>query len=349
MDTGNIRKLPEFDDHRVVSVVFDEKSGLEGYIAIHNNNLGPAVGGTRMFAYARKRDGLRDVLRLSRAMSYKCALAGVKYGGGKAVIIGDPKKLKSKKLLKAYAQNIGKLGGAFYTGEDVGISEEDVQYMLTVAPYFIGKSGVAGDPSPYAAMSTYVAMKAVVTKVLGKNSTKGLKVGVKGVGKVGSTLVEMLIRDKAELYIADIDRKAVSRIRSRFSNVKVVNHEDIIGLKLDVFAPCAMGNEVNESTIDSIGANVICGGANNQLANEKMGDELYKRGICYVPDYVSNAGGLIDVVDELEDGGYTKSRVIKRINNIENTVLNIMNSSRSRNLSTNRVADEMAEKIFLKN
>lgn len=341
-------ELEEYDDHELVREIRDEITGLEGLVAIHSSKLGPAVGGTRMYPYANKREAVRDALRLSRAMTYKCALAKVPYGGGKAVIIGDPVKDKSKELIKVYASQIGKLGGMFYTGEDVGISEEDVQVMLEVAPFFIGRSGVAGDPSPYAALSTFVAMKAAVKKLFGRDGVQGLTVGVKGVGKVGGRLVQLLVESGARVLIADIRKEATEDLRAKYRGVIIVDPLTIQAREMDVYAPCALGGEFREETIGELKCRLVCGAANNQLVNREAGEALYAAGIWYVPDYVANAGGLINVVDELEKNGYSRKRVMKRIKRVGLTVERIISKAQKDKKPPSWVADEMVRAVIMK-
>lgn len=341
----NFKQFKEFDNHKLVKRFEDNATGLKGYVSIHNDNLGPAVGGTRMFPYQSEEDAIKDVLKLSKAMSYKCALAGVKYGGGKAVIIGDPKN-KTPELIKAYAKEIDKLHGEFRTGEDVGISEDDVQLMLEVSPFFIGKRGFAGDPSPFASLSTFYSIQIACELWLGVKNLEGLTVAVKGVGKVGSELVRLLVNEKAIVYVADVNPDAIDKIKTSFPKVKISDSSTIHTLSVDVFSPCAMGNEVTQSTKSEIRAKIICGAANNQLGTAEIGDWLHEKGILYIPDYIANAGGLINVVDELEPGGYNKERVDKRIKNIKNTVIKIINASSKNNKSTTKIADQAAEEIL---
>lgn len=339
------RKFKEFNNHKLVKRFEDQATGLRGYIAIHNDNLGPAVGGTRMFPYFSEEEALKDVLRLSHAMSYKCALAGVNYGGGKAVIIGNP-RYKTPQLIKAYAAEVDKLDGKFTTGEDVGISEDDVQLMFEVSSHFIGKRGLAGDPSPFASLSTFYSAQVACDLFLGAKNLKGISFAVKGVGKVGGELVRLLVEEGAVVTIADINEAAIEETKSNFPNVKIADPTIIHTLPVDVYSPCAMGNEVTEATKEQIKAKIICGAANNQLSSPEMGDWLFEHGILYIPDYVSNAGGLINVVDEMEPGGYNKERVDSRIANIKNTVAKIINASKENNKSTTRIADQAAEDIL---
>lgn len=348
LENKYLQQFSEFDNHKNVVEIEDKKTGLHGFISVHNTSLGSAVGGTRMFPYASREDALRDALRLSRAMTYKCALAHMKHGGGKGVIIGDPAKDKTDSLLLSYAENIDALKGEFSTGEDVGISEENVQLMLTKSPFFLGKSGQANDPSPFASLSTFFSIKAALGVKKDFNDLSGITVAVKGLGKVGEKLVRLLLEGGATITGADINESAVKNIQKKYPSVKIVSHEAIHKERVDVYAPCALGNEFSMQNIDELQSNIICGAANNQLASPQVGDELYKRGIVYVPDYIANAGGLIDVADELETGGYNKDRVLERIANVHDTVTKILKLSKEKNSAPNRVADEQGEKIFQK-
>jgi leucine dehydrogenase len=299
-----------------------------------------------MFSYSNNEAALFDVLRLSRAMSYKCAIAGVKAGGGKAVIIGDPKKIKNEALLRSYAEEIKNIQGRFYTGEDVGITESDVQYMLKISPFFIGKSSLAGDPSPYASMSVYFSMQAAANFVWGNNSLKNKKIAIKGVGKVGGGLLDYLVKENADIIISDIDDTRLKEIQSKFPKINICNPQEIHKSQVDIYSPCAMGSEFTEKNMNEIKAKIICGGANNQLLNEDVGDWFFSHNIIYIPDYVSNGGGLINVVDELEQGGYSKNRVIQRIKRTSELVDRILNISKKEGKSPNRIANMMAENIF---
>lgn len=343
---SKLKKYPEFDEHRLVMRIEDKESGLKCFIAIHNDNLGSATGGTRMYDYRSEEEALLDVLRLSRAMTYKCALAGVKFGGGKGVIIGDPKKDKSEDLLRSYARKVNELGGKFTTGEDVGITEDDVQLMLEESPYFNGKRGLGGDPSPYTALGNFYAIQTAATEVFGSDDLSGKTVAVKGVGKVGSELVKLLIEEGINVYIADIDSMALDRVVVEYPHVKVVDPVEIHRLKVDIYAPCALGNEFTQKNKKEVKAKIICGSANNQLLSPDIGEWFFQNSVLYIPDYVANAGGLINVVDELEESGYQKERVLARIENIKDTVLKILELSRKRKKSLNLVADELAKQVF---
>lgn len=348
VENGVLKKSGEFDEHKRVVKITDADSGLYGYIAIHNDNLGSAVGGTRMVPYETPEDALDDVLRLSRAMSYKCALVGVPHGGGKGVLIGDPSKDKTDALLRAYAKAISKLNGIFYTGEDVGMAEADVHLMLNEAPFFIGKPGQAGDPSPFAALSTFYSIQTIAEIVFGSADLHNRTVAIKGVGKVGSELVRLLAEQDAKLVIADVNRDAVRRVISKFPSVQVVRPEEIHKQVVDIYSPCALGHEFTPQTMLQIKAKIICGAANNQLADQSVGDWFFAQNIHYVPDYIANSGGLIDVVDELEPGGFNSARVIQRIEKVKDTVRGVFKMAQVSNQPPNRVADLLAEDLFKK-
>ncbi|MEK7554847.1 MAG: Glu/Leu/Phe/Val dehydrogenase dimerization domain-containing protein [Patescibacteria group bacterium] len=343
---GKLEDFPEFDSHKTVYRFENSSVGLRGFIAIHNDNLGPATGGTRMFPYVSEEEALRDVLRLSRAMTYKCALAGVHHGGGKAVIIGDPEN-KSEQMLRAYAQAINEADGRFFTGEDVGITEDDVQVMLEESRFFIGRRGVAGDPSPYAAKSVFATMQVAAGELWGDEDLFNRSVAVKGAGKVGGELIRLLVNAGAKVIAADVKPAAIEAVEKKYPQVRVVDSATIHKEKVDIFSPCALGNDFTKENVAEVRAAVICGGANNQLASDDIGDWLFRRNILYVPDYVANAGGLINVVDELEKDGYNRRRVLERISKLKNMLHTIFLFTRQKHQPSNRVADQLAESIFL--
>ena len=297
----------------------DKKSGLTAYISIHNSKLGPALGGTRFYPYLNEQEAIDDVLNLSKSMTYKCSIAGIRHGGGKGVIMGDPAKDKNKNLLKSYAEFIDKLQGSFYTGEDVGLTESDVQYMLTVSPFFIGKSNQAGDPSEYASLSVYKLMKAGAQKIFGTESLAGKKIGIKGLGKVGLGLMKLLSVEKAIIIGTDLDKNALLRAKALYPSLQVISAEQILSTEMDIYAPCALGNEFTLENVSHLKARLICGGANNQILEKGVNAKLYSKNILYIPDYLANAGGLINVADELEESGYSHDRVIQRIENLVET------------------------------
>lgn len=347
MKTTNFKSLKEFDNHELVMSIEDQEYGLKGFVAIHNSKLGlPVVGGTRMFPYLSEEEALKDVLRLSRAMTYKCAIAKVSHGGAKGVIIADPRKDKTEKLLKAYAERVNSLKGKFYTGEDVGITQEDVNIMLKFSDYLIGKPELAGDPSPYASLSAFYSIETAVNFIFRKRSLKNLKVAVKGVGKTGRELVSLLYKAHALIYVSDVDRENLSQIEKKFPKVKIVDNKKIHTLGIDVYAPCALGEEFSMKNAAEVKAKIICGTANNQLADNQVGDWFFRHSITYIPDYVANSGGLINVVDELTPDGYKETRVLERINDVKNTIKEILNLSYKTNKSPHRIADYIAESYF---
>lgn len=340
--------LPEFDGHESVSFIEDKATGLKGFIAIHNTNLGPAAGGTRYWKYASEEAALRDVLNLSRAMTYKCALAGVHYGGGKAVIIASPRYKKNEALLKAYANKVNQLNGSFYTGEDVGIGEKDVQILAKYSYFIIGRPGMGGDPSPWAALGVFYAIQASLKFLFGNSEIKDRTFAIKGAGKVGGELCRLLYENGGKVGIADINRKKTEALRKSFPGIEILNSSEIHQKAVDVYCPCALGNEFNAQKVAELQCKIICGGANNQLASQKIGELLYEKGIVYIPDYVANAGGLINVVAELDKDGYSKENVEDRVKQIRVTVKAILESANKSRESTSRVTDEFAQEIFLK-
>lgn len=346
LETSFLLQSKEYADHESVFRFADPASGLKGFIAIHNTRLGPALGGTRIFPYGSEAEALDDVLRLSRAMTYKCALAGINYGGGKGVIMADSDQAKTPALLRAYARSVHDLAGKFFTGEDVGVTEADVQLMLQTSPYFIGKSGQAGDPSPYAALSTFFAMQEAVEFLFGSKELHGRRVSIKGLGKVGSELARLLHEAGAEAVGADISLLAIAEIQRKRIPVTMVSPKDIHRQAVDVYAPCALGNEFTTGTAEDVQAKIICGAANNQLTSPAVGDWFFSRQMIYVPDYVANAGGLIDVADELEPGGYQRPRVMNRIGALKTTLREILALSKREQKPTNRIADMLAEDRF---
>jgi len=345
---NSITNFAEFDKHEKILPFEDKNTGLKGFIAIHNTNLGPAAGGTRYWTYASEEAALHDVLNLSRAMTYKCAMSGVQYGGGKGVIIADPGHKKTEDLLKEYAKQVNLLNGKFYTGEDVGIGEQDVRILAKYSNFIIGRPGIGGDPSPWAALGVFYAIQASLQFVFGSDEIKGRTFAIKGVGKVGSTLCHLLSQNGGIVTIADLDPQAVKTIRASIPNVKVAAPSTIHTLPADVYCPCALGNEFTEQTVLELRCKIVCGGANNQLASQEVGDLLFKRGITYIPDYLANAGGLINVVAELDQGGYSKEHVTERVKQIRVTAKAVLEDAHKNNESTSRVTDYLAQDIFLK-
>lgn len=330
-------------DHEQVVFCRDEASGLRAIIGIHNTTLGPALGGCRMYPYASERDALIDVLRLSRGMTYKAAVSGLNLGGGKAVVIGDPKKDKSELLWRALGRFIEGLGGRYITAEDAGTSMRDMEFMRMETTNVVGISralGGSGDPSPVTALGVFSGMRAAVQEQFGKQSVAGLKVAVQGVGHVGYNLVGHLVRAGAKVFVADVDAEAVKRTVSDF-RVEGVAPQDIYDVDCDIFAPCAMGGSLNEKTIERLKCAVVAGAANNQLGDEKTdGARLVERGVLYSPDFVINAGGLINVANELE--GYNQERALDQAEGIYDILKAVFACAKSDNIPTYRAANNLA-------
>ena len=340
--------LPEFDDHELVAFFEDKRTGLRSFVAIHNTNLGPATGGTRYWNYRSEREALRDALRLSQAMTYKCALARVPHGGGKGVIMANSHDPRKRRFLTAYAKRINLFNGSFTTGEDVGINVDDIKLMLRHSPFVNGKPNIAGDLSPWAALGVFSAMQGALESMYGSADFEGRTVAIKGIGKLGAELCLLLHKQGARIIVADIDRARVKMIKRRFPGVAVVSPADIARKKADIYAPCALGDEFDKKTIPQLRAKIVCGGANNQLASKEDGERLHSWGILYVPDYLANAGGLINVVAELDKHGYSRRRVAKKVRAIRQTTKKIIALSRAHNKPTSEVADRLAESIFRK-
>ncbi len=344
------KKHVEHKDHVAVVFLCDIETGLRGFIAIHNNMLGPAVGGTRLRYYKDENEALTDALRLSRAMTYKCAMGSVPFGGGKAVLMAPKNITQSQKraLLIAYANRLNLLGGHFFTGEDVGIDESDIALLSQHSDFIIGRPKIGGMPARYAAISVCISIEASLGEKFGNETFVGRSFAVKGLGNVGKELCALISAKGGTLVVADIDPKRTSAARTLFPDIRIVPHTRIHMQKVDVFVPCALGDEFNQKTIPELGCAIVCGSANNQLSTAKDGARLHKRKILYVPDYVANAGGLINVVDELHEGGYSEPRVTDHIQHIKVTVKEILAQSRISNIPTNEIADAIAEKRFKK-
>jgi leucine dehydrogenase len=283
---------PEFDAHEQVCFFNDEATGLRAIVAIHSTALGTAAGGTRFKPYASNREAADDALRLSRAMSYKSALAGLSVGGGKAVIVGDPLKLKSRDLLHAYGAFIDRLGGLFSTGEDVGMGMADIDMVSEVTRFVGGTSSGSGDPSVHTAVGVMHGLEAVASHRFGLDGLSGLKVAVQGLGAVGMGVAERLHAAGASLVVADVRDEVVAQAVERFG-AEVEPADAIHAAAVDIYCPCALGGVINERSVEEIGAAAVAGAANNQLASQAVGERLAARGILYAPDYVMNAGGII--------------------------------------------------------
>ncbi|MBC7466600.1 MAG: Glu/Leu/Phe/Val dehydrogenase [Bdellovibrio sp.] len=340
---GPFELISQHGDHEQVVFCQDKSVGLKAIIAIHNTALGPALGGTRMFNYKTEEEALVDVLRLSKGMTYKAAAAGLNLGGGKAVIIGDSKTQKSEGLFRAFGQFVNSLNGRYITAEDVGTSVGDMEQIYMESPFVTGipkDFGGSGDPSPYTAHGVLMGIKAAASEKFNTDSLKGMRIAVQGLGNVGSNLVKYLVEEGAVVTIADIDQSRVKMHHDKYG-VAVVGPDQILGIECDIQSPCAMGAVVNDQTIANFKCKIIAGGANNQLATAKHGDQLRELGILYAPDYVVNAGGLMNVFVELE--GYAPERAFDKTKKVYDNVKKVFEISKRDNIGTHLAADRLAE------
>jgi leucine dehydrogenase len=341
---SHARSHSSFDGHEYVIFVTDKPSGLRAFIAIHSTALGPAHGGTRMKEYADETEALNDALNLSKAMSFKSALAQLPYGGAKGVIMYG-QQLDRKKVLKAYAEKIEKMNGLFRTGTDVGLTDADTTFMAQYSSYILGlpKKNKNGSTTSYtAAKGVFYAIKAAVRHKYGSDDLSGKTVGVKGVGKLGGELVRLLVAAKANVLVADTDPEKLKIIKKNFPTVEIVKPDMIHEKPMHIYAPCAFGDEFNKRTIQALSCDIIAGGANNQLSDDKAGDELHAKGIIYVPDYIANAGGLIFVSEDLESDGFHPERVERRLDTIKETISTVLDQSTKKGLPSHRIADMIA-------
>ncbi|WP_413997633.1 Glu/Leu/Phe/Val family dehydrogenase [Flavobacterium sp. W1B] len=333
-----------FDDHEQVVFCNDKDTGLKAIIGIHNSVMGPALGGTRMFNYATEWDALNDVLRLSRGMTYKAAITGLDIGGGKAVILGDAKTQKTPELMRKFGEFVHSLSGRYITAEDVGMETSDMDIVRDVTPYVTGISesrGGSGNPSPVTAYGVYMGMKASAKQQFGSDILSGKKVLVQGIGHVGETLVDYLTKEGAIVTIADINQEKLNEVSSKY-NAQIFTGTDLYTADVDIYAPCAMGATINDDTVYKIKAKVIAGAANNQLANENIhGAILQERGILYAPDFLINAGGIINVYAEIAH--YDKAEIMRRTENIYNTTLEIFDYAIANGMTTHKAALTIAQ------
>ncbi|MGQ0464456.1 MAG: Glu/Leu/Phe/Val family dehydrogenase [Sporichthyaceae bacterium] len=337
-------------DYEQVAFCRDPDSGLLAIVAIGSTALGPALGGTRFYPYPSSAAALADVLRLARAMTYKNALAGLDHGGGKAVIVGDPAELRSEALLRAYGRFVDSLGGRYVTACDVGTYSPDMDLVARETEFATGQSpeyGGAGDSSVLTAWGVYAGMRACAEHVWGEPTLRERRVGIAGVGKVGAHLVEHLIGDGAEVLVADVSGAALAGVQARWPQVRVVaDTETLLAADLDVYAPCALGGALNDATIAALSARIVCGGANNQLAHPGMDKLLAERGVLYAPDYLVNAGGVIQVADEFygrRRGGFDFARAKARAGGIYDTTKRVLAIADTDGVSPVVAADRLAE------
>lgn len=338
-----IFKRMEQHDYEQLVFCQDKNSGLKAIICIHDTTLGPALGGTRMWNYETEEEAIEDAIRLGRGMTYKNAAAGLNLGGGKTVIIGDPLKDKNEEMFRAFGRFIQGLNGRYITAEDVGTTVADMDLIHEETDFVTGISpafGSSGNPSPVTAYGIYIGMKAAALEAFGDDSLEGKTITVQGVGNVAYTLCKHLHEEGAKLIVTDINQDAVQRAVNDFGAVAVAPN-DIYSQEADIFAPCAMGAIINDETTPQLKVKVVAGSANNQLKEERHGDELEARGIVYAPDFVINSGGVINVADELY--GYNNERAMKRVETIYDSITRIFEISKRDGIPSYIAAERMAE------
>jgi len=337
----SVFQSPAFDNHEHVHFIRDAQSGLRAIIAIHSTALGPAAGGCRMYPYASDEAAIFDALRLSKGMSYKCALANLPMGGGKSVIIGDPATDKTEALFRAFGRAVDALGGSYHTGEDVGVGVQDMDWAAQESAYVHGTSSEAsGDPSPATAIGVVAGIEAAVRHKLGRDDLAGLTVAIQGVGHVGHDLARRLHKLDVRLIVADVDQAAVQTCVDELG-AQAVSVDQIVATKADVFAPCALGAVFDDESIPRLACEIVAGSANNQLSEDRHGTALKDRGILYAPDYVINGGGVIWIVDALQDG-YHPDRANQRLHHIADVLEEIFQRADTEDCATNDIADTLA-------
>lgn len=343
--SDGIFDLMEADDYENIFFCQEKTLGLKAIIVIHDTTLGPAAGGVRMWPYETENDAIKDALRLARGMTYKCAAAGVSYGGGKCVVIGDPKRDKTEAKFRALGRFIQRLGGLFITGVDAGTSVDDMLVMRMETPYAVTIPeawGGPGDASPATAFGVVQAMRACLKEIYGSSDLQGRRVAVQGVGAVGEHAVKHLVEAGASVTIADIDRERVERVGAQY-HVQIARPEEIHRLDVDMYCPCALGSVLNDKTIPELRCKIVCGSANNQLGEERHGDMLHERGILYAPDYIVNAGGLLSGLDSLNPGGFNRQRALEKVAHLYDALERVSAISKEQDIPTYRAANVLAE------
>jgi leucine dehydrogenase len=332
-------------DYENIFFCQEKTLGLKAIIAIHDTTLGPAAGGIRMWPYESEVDAIKDVLRLARGMTYKCAAAGASYGGGKCVVIGDPKRDKTEARLRALGRFINRLNGLFLTGVDVGTTPEDMLVIRQETPYVVTVPeawGGPGDSSQATAYGVVQGIRACLKEIYGSPDLQGRTIALQGIGAVGKHALKYLVEAGAIVTIADIDQEKARLVAAEY-NAHIVPPEEINSLKVDVFCPCALGNVLNDQTIPELRCKIVCGSANNQLGEERHGDLLQQRGILYAPDYIVNTGGLLSGLDSLNPGGFNRQRAMEQVSRLYDSMENIIAISKEQNIPTYRAADVLAE------
>ncbi|MGF1533323.1 MAG: Glu/Leu/Phe/Val dehydrogenase dimerization domain-containing protein [Bernardetiaceae bacterium] len=351
LTASQVQTTPVFEQvaalgHEQVVFCHDPHTGLRAIIGIHNTTLGPALGGTRMWNYATEAEALRDALRLSRGMTFKNAIAGLNLGGGKAVIIGNSRTDKSEMLLRRYGKFVDSLNGKYITAEDVGMGTDDIEYVAQETKFAAGiheSEGGAGDPSPFTALGTYMGMKAAAKKAYGSDSLTGKTVVVQGVGHVGQYLVDHLVKENCQVVICDIYEDQIKAVTTRHSGITVVAPHDIYDLPMDIYAPCALGATLNDATLEQLQCQIIAGAANNQLEDEDLhGRRCMEKGIIYAPDFLINAGGVINVYAEV--AGKSREWVVRKTEKLYDMTLEVLHTAYQQNTPPQEVAIQKAMK-----
>jgi leucine dehydrogenase len=360
LEASYLSSFVDYDGHEVVRRIEDPETGLIAFIAVHNTNLGPALGGCRMYTYETEADAIRDVLRLSRGMTYKNAMAGLPLGGGKSVIIGNPYTQKTEALMRAMGRAVETLDGRYITAEDSGSNENDMRTMALETSYVVGippegdSSELGGDPSPFTAYGVYVGMKVAAKHKFGSDSLEGKKIVVQGLGAVGRYLLEHLAAEGAVLFGADVNEDSIARAKAIVPSIQIIDPQNVYALQADIYAPCALGAVLNDETIPQLKCAIIAGASNNQMASAKHHDDVANKGILYVPDYVLNAGGVTaaayEYFDRTErnpfDYKLSAQALNSHVENIAPTLERVFEIADTQKITTGRAADKMAEDIF---
>ncbi|HBK84457.1 MAG TPA: leucine dehydrogenase [Firmicutes bacterium] len=337
--------LLEQYDYEQLIFCQDRNTGLKAIIGIHDTTLGPALGGTRLWNYESEEAAITDVLRLARGMTYKNAAAGLNLGGGKTVIIGDPDKIKSEELFRVFGRYVEGLAGRYITAEDMNVNTQDLAYVNDETDYVVGLEGKSGNPSPVTAFGVFRGILAAVNEVYGSDDLTGKVVAVQGLGSVGYHVCKHLHEAGAKLYVTDIRKESIARVVNELG-ATAVDPDEIYKIECDVFTPCAMGAVINDFTVPQLKCRIVAGSANNQLAEPRHGDMLTEKGILYIPDFVINSGGVINVYEEIK--GYDKERALNRASTIYDSVKRIIEISKRDNIPTYQAADRMAEERMAK-
>lgn len=335
-------------EHEQLVYCNDKETGLQAIIAIHDTSLGPSLGGTRMWQYNNEKEALVDVLRLSRGMTYKAAITGLNLGGGKAVIIGDPFTQKTEKLMRKFGQFVNSLGGKYITAEDVGMSAQDMKYVKMETDFVTGipvEMGGSGDPSPVTAFGVFMGIKAAAKHKWGNDDLRNKKVVVQGLGHVGENVVKHLSEENAIVYINDINLELLHKVSEKYK-ANIIDVDEVYSMSADIYSPCALGATINDQSIKTFKYEIIAGAANNQLKDElKHAQMLKDKGILYAPDFLINAGGLINVYSELN--GYDREKALGKTRNIYNTTLEIFKKAEEENTTTHEAALKLAQEKIL--